>query len=49
MKGGEKNNGYETVKTWTSSKTGTRLPMSESRNINVLGKSLSQPNGCRFP
>lgn len=32
----KKSNGYETVKTWTSSKTGTRLSMSESRNINAL-------------
>lgn len=32
----EKSNGYETVETWTSSKTGTYLSMSESRNINVL-------------
>lgn len=32
----EKSSGYETVKTWTSSKTGTYLTMSESRNINVL-------------
>lgn len=32
----EKSNGYETVETWTSSKTGTYLSMTESRNINVL-------------
>lgn len=32
----EKSNGYETVETWTSSKTGTFLSMSESRNINIL-------------
>lgn len=32
----KKSNGYETVKTWTSSKTGTTLSMSESRNINAL-------------
>ena len=32
----EKSKGYETVETWTSSKTGTLLAMSESRNINVL-------------
>ena len=32
----EKSSGYETVETWTSSKTGTILAMSESRNINVL-------------
>lgn len=32
----KKSNGYETIKTWTSSKTGTRLSMSESRNINAL-------------
>ena len=32
----EKSSGYETVETWTSSKTGTFLAMSESRNINVL-------------
>lgn len=34
----EKSKGYETVETWTSSKTGTLLAMSESRNINVLCK-----------
>ena len=27
---------YETVKTWTSSKNGTYLAMSEARNINVF-------------
>lgn len=32
----EKSSGYETVETWTSSKTGTFLAMSESRNINIL-------------
>lgn len=32
----EKSKGYETVETWTSSKTGTTLFVSESRNINVL-------------
>lgn len=32
----KKSNGYETVKTWTSSKKGTNLSISESRNINVL-------------
>lgn len=32
----EKSSGYETVETWTSSKTGTILSMSESRNINIL-------------
>lgn len=32
----EKSNGYETVETWTSSKTGIYLAMSESRNINIL-------------
>lgn len=32
----EKSSGYETIETWTSSKTGTYLTMSESRNINVL-------------
>lgn len=34
----EKSKGYETVETWTSSKTGTLLAVSESRNINVLCK-----------
>ncbi len=32
----EKSSGYKTVETWTSSKTGTVLTMSESKNINVL-------------
>lgn len=32
----EKSSGYETVETWTSSKTGTYLAMSESRNINIF-------------
>ena len=32
----EKSNGYETVETWTSNKTGTYLAMSESRNINIF-------------
>lgn len=32
----EKSSGYVTVETWTSSKTGTILAMSESRNINIL-------------
>jgi hypothetical protein len=32
----KKSDGYETVATWTSSKTGTSIAMSESRNINVL-------------
>lgn len=32
----EKSSGYETVETWTSSKTGTFLAMSESRNINIF-------------
>lgn len=32
----EKSNGYETVETWTSSKTGTYLAVSESRNINIF-------------
>lgn len=32
----EKSSGYETVKTWTSSKTGTALAMTETRNINIL-------------
>ena len=34
----EKSKTYETVETWTSSKTGTLLSVSESRNINVLCK-----------
>ena len=32
----KKSSGYETVETWSSSKTGTYLSMSESRNINIL-------------
>lgn len=32
----EKSGGYETIKTWSGSKTGTLLTMSESRNINIL-------------
>lgn len=32
----EKSNGYETVETWTSSKNGVTLAMSESRNINIF-------------
>lgn len=32
----KKSSGYETVETWTGSKTGTYLSMSESRNINIL-------------
>lgn len=32
----EKSKGYETVETWTNSKTGRVIAMSESRNINVL-------------
>lgn len=32
----KKSSGYETIKTWTSSKTGTTLTLSETRNINVL-------------
>lgn len=32
----KKSSGYETVETWTSSKTGTFLTMSESRNINIF-------------
>lgn len=31
-----KSGAYETIKTWTSSKTGTILTMSESRNINIF-------------
>lgn len=31
-----KSGGYETVETWTSSKTGTYLSVSESRLINVF-------------
>ena len=32
----EKSSGYETIKTWTSSTTGTYLTMSEKRNINIF-------------
>lgn len=32
----KKSSGYETVETWTSSKTGVLLSMSESRAINLL-------------
>lgn len=32
----EKSNGYKTVETWSSSKTGTYLSLSESRNINIF-------------
>lgn len=32
----KKSKGYETVETWTASKTGTILTISESRNINIL-------------
>lgn len=32
----KKSSGYETVETWTSSRTGVSLSMSESRNINIL-------------
>lgn len=32
----EKSNGYETIKTWTTSKTGISLTLSESRNINIF-------------
>lgn len=31
-----KSSTYETIKTWSSSKTGTTLTMSESRNINIF-------------
>ncbi len=34
----KKSSGYVTVETWTSSKTGTILAMSKSRNINALCK-----------
>ena len=34
----QKTNRYETVETWTNSKTGTSLSMSEKRNINILNK-----------
>lgn len=32
----KKSSGYETVETWTESKTGTYLAMSESRAINIF-------------
>lgn len=32
----KKTSGYETVETWTSSKTGVSLVFSKSRNINIL-------------
>lgn len=32
----KKSTGYETLQTWTASKTGTYLSMDESRNINLL-------------
>jgi hypothetical protein len=32
----EKSGGYETVETWSDSKTGTILSMSKSRNVNML-------------
>lgn len=32
----KKSSGYETIETWTSSKTGVSLAASESRNINIL-------------
>ena len=32
----KKSSGYETLKTWTGSKTGTYLTMSESRNIKLF-------------
>lgn len=32
----KKSNGYETIETWTSSKQGVNIVMSESRNINIL-------------
>lgn len=32
----KKSSGYETLKTWTSSKTGISLTMSENRNINIF-------------
>lgn len=31
-----KSGAYETIETWTSSKTGTYIEMSESRNINIF-------------
>lgn len=32
----KKSSGYETLETWTNSKTGTYLTMSENRNINIF-------------
>lgn len=32
----KKSSGYTTVETWTASKTGTFLPLSESRLINIF-------------
>lgn len=32
----KKSSGYETVETWTSSRTGNSLGLTESRNINIL-------------
>lgn len=32
----KKSSGYETVETWSSSKSGTLISMSKSRNINIL-------------
>lgn len=32
----KKSGTYETIKTWSESKTGTSLAMSEKRNINIL-------------
>lgn len=32
----KKSSGYETVETWTSSRTGVSLAMSKSKNINLL-------------
>lgn len=32
----KKSSGYETVETWTASKTGNTLLLSESRNINIF-------------
>lgn len=34
----KKSDGYETVETWTGSKSGTSLTMTETRNINRLCK-----------
>lgn len=34
----EKSKGYETIETWTNSKTGTFIILSKTRNINVLSK-----------